>query len=313
MTALSGVDYRTASPTAVKGAKAGKGRVLPGADHRTTPPVALKVCREGEGSEVSGVDPRTAAIEARDLTFAFGDRTVIGGVTLSVPAGGMLGIVGPNGSGKTTLLRLLSGLLHPRAGEVVILGRPAAEYSRRELARLVAVVPQGEGTVFPYTVEEMVGMGRLPHLSWPGWLSAHDRAVCREAMRRTDIERFAGRTLDELSSGERQRVLIARALAQEARIVLLDEASSFLDLAQELGVFRMLDELRREEGLTFVSVSHDLNLVGAFCQQVLLLRGGEVLAAGPLERTYTGANLSELFGVPVETAAGPGGRIRVQW
>jgi iron complex transport system ATP-binding protein len=261
---------------------------------------------EGEGGE-------GRALEARDLSFAFGGREVLDGVSLAVPAGAMLGVVGPNGSGKTTLLRLLSGLLRPRGGEVRVLGRPAAQYSRRELARLVAVVPQGGGTVFPYTVEEMVGMGRLPHLAWPGWLSARDRAVCREAMRRTDTERFAGRTIDELSSGERQRVLIARALAQEARIVLLDEASSFLDLAQELGIFRMLDQLRREEGLTFVSVSHDLNLVGAFCQEVLLLREGRVLAEGPMKPTYTGANLSALFGVAVETAAGPDGRVRVQW
>ncbi len=131
-------------------------------------------------------------------------------------------------------------------------------------------------------------MGRTPHLAWGGWLSRRDREICREAMRRTDTERFAERTLDHLSAGERQRVLIARALAQEARVVLLDEASSFLDLGQELGIFRMLDGLRREEGLTFVAVSHDLNLVGAFCQKVLLLRQGGVLASGPLRETYTG-------------------------
>ncbi len=254
-----------------------------------------------------------SALEARGLGYAFGERTVVSGVSLAVPAGEMLGVVGPNGSGKTTLLRLLSGLLRPREGEVSILGSPARSYGRRALARLVAVVPAGGETVFPYTVEEMVGMGRLPHLSWPGWLSAQDRVVCREALRRTDTERFAERTLDELSSGERQRVLIARALAQEARIVLLDEASSFLDLAQELGIFRMLDQLRREQGLTLVSVSHDLNLIGAFCQQVLLLREGRVLAAGPLDATYTGENLSALFGMAVETAAGPDGRVRVQW
>jgi iron complex transport system ATP-binding protein len=194
-----------------------------------------------------------------------------------------------------------------------VLGRPAEQYTRRELAQAVAVVPQGGGTVFPYTVEEMVGMGRMPHLGWSGWLSEADRAICREALRRTDTERFAGRTLDQLSGGERQRVLIARALAQEARIILLDEASSFLDLAQELGIFRSLDLLRREQGLTFVTVSHDLNLVGAFCSRVLLLREGRVLAAGDRGAVYTGANLSALFGVAVETAAGPGDRVRVQW
>jgi iron complex transport system ATP-binding protein len=132
-------------------------------------------------------------------------------------------------------------------------------------------------------------------------------------MRRTDTERFAARTLDRLSAGERQRVLIARALAQGARIVLLDEASSSLDLGQELGIFRMLDGLRRAEGLTFVAVSHDLNLVGAFSQRVLLLRRGGVLAAGPLREQYTGENLTALFGVPVETAAAADGRVRVQW
>jgi len=156
-------------------------------------------------------------------------------------------------------------------------------------------------------------MGRMPHLAWPGVLSRRDREVCGEAMRRTDTERFAERTLDHLSAGERQRVLIARALAQGARVVLLDEASSFLDLGQELGIFRMLDALRREEGISFVSVSHDLNLVGAFCSKVLLLRAGGVLAAGGLAEAYTGANLSALFGVAVEAVGGADGRVRVQW
>jgi len=253
------------------------------------------------------------ALAAHDLSFSYAGNAVVNGVSLEVPAGEMLGIVGPNGSGKTTLLRLLSGVLRPSAGAVSILGRPATDYSRRELAQLVAVVPQGGGTVFPYTVEEMVGMGRMPHLTWSGWLSEHDRDICRQAMQRTDTERFVGRTLDQLSGGERQRVLIARALAQEARIILLDEASSFLDLAQELGIFRTLDRLRREQGLTFVAVSHDLNLVGAFCSRVVLLRDGGVLASGPRRQTYTGANLSALFGVAVETADGPDGRVRVQW
>jgi iron complex transport system ATP-binding protein len=225
------------------------------------------------------------ALAARDRCFSYAGRAVVSGVSLEVPAGEMLGIVGPNGSGKTTLLRLLSGVLRPSAGAVSVLGRPVVDYARRELAQLIAVVPQGGGTVFPYTVEEMVAMGRMPHLTWSGWLSG----------------------------GERQRVLIARALAQEARIILLDEASSFLDLAQELGIFRTLDRLRREQGLTFVTVSHDLNLVGAFCSRVLLLRDGGVLASGPRVQTYTGANLSALFGVAVETADGPDGRVRVQW
>jgi iron complex transport system ATP-binding protein len=254
-----------------------------------------------------------SVVEARGLSFAYEGRPVLAGVSFEVREGEMLGIVGPNGSGKTTLLGLLCGQLRPSAGEARVFGRPVGDYPRRELARLVAVVPQGTGVVFPYTVEEIVAMGRTPHLAWGGWLSRQDRDLCRLAMARTDTERFAGRTLDHLSAGERQRVLIARALAQGARLVLLDEASSALDLGQELGIFRMLDGLRRDEALTFVAVSHDLNLVGAFSQRVLLLRQGGVLAAGPLRETYTGENLSALFGVPVETAEGPGGRVRVQW
>lgn len=253
------------------------------------------------------------AIEVRGADFSFGEGPVLQGVSFSVASGEMTGVVGPNGSGKTTLIGLVCGLRRVSAGEVLVFGRPVGSYTRRELSRLVAVVPQGGDTVFPYTVEEIVAMGRTPHLEWPGWLSQRDRAACAEALRRTGTAAFAGRTMDHLSAGERQRVLIARALAQEARIVLLDEASSFLDLGQEIGIFRMLDGLRREEGLTFLAVSHDLNLVGAFSQQVVLLRQGRVLAAGPLRETFTGANLSSLFGVAVETLPGPDERVRVQW
>lgn len=253
------------------------------------------------------------ALEARGLTFSYNGRPVVRDVDLAVAEGGMLGVVGPNGSGKTTLLRLLAGLVQPGSGEARLFGRPVGEYPRREAARLVAVVPQAGGAVFPYTAAEIVAMGRTPHLSWPGWLARRDHEAVREAMRRTGTEGFAGRTLDRLSAGERQRVLIARALAQEARVLLLDEASSFLDIGQELGIFRMLDGLRRERGLTMVAVSHDLNLVGAFCPQVLLLRDGGVVAAGTRGEAFTGENLSGLFGVPVTTGAAPGGRVTVSW
>ena len=254
-----------------------------------------------------------SVLAARDLSFSYGERPILAGVSFELEAGSMLGVVGPNGSGKTTLLRLLAGLERPSGGEALLLGRPVGSYARREIARLVAVVPQGGDAVFPYTTGEIVAMGRMPHLPWTGTLARADREACREAMERTDTLRLADRTLDRLSAGERQRVLIARALAQGAQVVLLDEASSFLDLGQELAIFRMLDGLRREEGIAFVSVSHDLNLVGAFCGRALLLREGRAVASGPLAEAFTGENLSALFGVPVETASGPGDRIRVQW
>jgi iron complex transport system ATP-binding protein len=234
-------------------------------------------------------------------------------VSFNIARGEMLGGIGPNGSGKTTLIGLISGLLRAGSGEVEILGRRVGEDSRRELSQRVAVVPQATGTVFPYTAGEIVAMGRYPHLRWPGWMAPRDREICTAAMRRTATEAFRDRTLDQLSAGERQRVLIARALAQGTEVLLLDEASSFLDIGQELRIFRMLDGLRREEGLVMLAVSHDLNLVGTFCQRTLLLKDGEVLAEGPLAETMTGENLSALFDVEVEADLRPEGRVRVTW
>jgi iron complex transport system ATP-binding protein len=247
------------------------------------------------------------------VTFGYGPEPVLREVSFQLREGEMTGVVGPNGSGKTTLIGLLSGLLEPGSGEVTLRGRPLAGYSRRELSRVVAVVPQATETVFPYTVEEMVAMGRYPHLKWGGWLGIEDLEACEWAMGLSGILPFRRRTLDRLSAGERQRVLLARALAQKTSFLLLDEASSFLDIGQEVAVFEVLDRLRREEGLTILTVSHDLNLIGRFCRGVLLLREGRLLSDGTLQASYTSANLSELFGVPVTVEERSGGGVMASW
>ena len=248
-----------------------------------------------------------------NVSFGYGQSTVLRDVSFQIREGEMTGVVGPNGSGKTTLISLLCGLLEPGSGEVTLRGRPLGDYSRRELSLVVAVVPQATETVFPYTVEEMVAMGRYPHLKWGGWLGSEDMEACEWAMDLASLLPLRRRTLDHLSAGERQRVLVARALAQKPSFLLLDEASSFLDIGQEVAVFEVLDRLRREEGLTILTVSHDLNLIGRFCHSVLLLREGRLLSQGGLVESYTAVNLSELFGVPVSVEKRSGGGVRTSW
>jgi iron complex transport system ATP-binding protein len=247
------------------------------------------------------------------VSFSYGKREVLRTVSFTVERGEMLGVAGPNGAGKSTLIGLISGVLKPGGGEVIVAGRPSAEFDRRELSRTVAVVPQSAETVFPYTAEEVVAMGRYAHLGWGGWPGSEDRRACSRALALAGAEDFRHRCLDELSAGERQRVYIARALAQSPKLLLLDEASSFLDIGQEAAVFRVLDRLRREEGLTILTVSHDLNLIGTFCQRVLLLKSGRVQTAGRTEESFTDENLSALFETPVATALRDAGGVRVSW
>ncbi len=249
----------------------------------------------------------------KGVSFSYGTREVLRDVSFDVAEGEMLGVVGPNGSGKTTLIGLVSGVLAAGAGEVRVGARPVGSYGRRDLSKMVAVVPQAVDTVFPYTVAEVVAIGRYPHLGLGGWMGPHDRDAVERAMELTGTTDFRDRPVDRLSAGERQRVFLARALAQEPALLLLDEASSFLDIGQEMGIFRVLDRLRRTEGLTILTVSHDLNLVGAFCHKAVLLKGGQVRGAGPLEQVYTSESLSTLFDTAVTTGARKGGGVTVTW
>ena len=216
------------------------------------------------------------------------------GVSLSVASGRLLAVAGPNGSGKTTLLRLLSGSLVPQAGEVRLGDRLLSEFDDRERARMLAVVPQSESSPFPVTVREAVGMGRFAHLGPWERLGTRDRAVVEHALERCAVAPFAGRRLGELSGGERQRARIARALAQEAPVLLLDEPTAGLDLRYRMELFHLLQELC-SEGLALLVVTHDLNLAARFADRLLILDEGcaraqgapiEVLSQETLERVY---------------------------
>ena len=210
------------------------------------------------------------------------DGTLFRDLTFAVTAGEMLGVIGPNRSGKSTLLKLLAGILRPRAGTIQVLGRDASSLTRDDFGKLIAYVPQEFLTTFPFTVKDIVLMGRYPHrkadwLSFWGWERDTDYQVAAHAMADLNLLGLADKSVHEISAGERQRALIARALAQEARVVLLDEPTAFLDLKYQVDICRRLYRLSRERGLTMIVVSHDLNLAGQYCDRLLLLNHGMLI------------------------------------
>jgi iron complex transport system ATP-binding protein len=238
------------------------------------------------------------AIEIRDLSFAYQERTVLCGVQLSLPHGEMLGILGPNGSGKTTLMKILSGVLKGK-GEVELDGERIETYRRRELSKLVAVVPQESRITFPYTVAEIIMMGRASYHSPFALEGEKDLEVARLSMELTDCLELSNRYLHELSGGEKQRVMIARALAQEPKILLLDEPSAFLDLKHQLQVFELLRRLNRERGLTIVAALHDVNLAALFFPRLAMLRDGIIYCDGSPREVLTERTIKEVYGIRV--------------
>lgn len=243
-------------------------------------------------------------LEACALRFAYGERVVLDGVSLALSAGEMLGVIGPNGSGKSTLLRLLSGVRAPLAGEVRVWGRRLADLSRRALGRTIAVVPQETSIEFPFSVTEVVLMGRSPHLSGFALESERDVQVAHEAMRRTGVLDLARRAVHELSGGERQRVILARALAQEADILLLDEPAAFLDIRHQVELYDLLQDLQ-DEGKSIITVLHDLNLAALYCDRVALLKAGRVMRVGGPAAVITHAALAEVYETDVQVETNP--------
>jgi iron complex transport system ATP-binding protein len=239
-----------------------------------------------------------SAIRTDNLTFAYKDRPVLDGVSLSVEKGEMVGILGPNGSGKTTLLKIFSAVLTGR-GEVTLNGKNIQTYGKRELSRLFAMVPQDHQILFPYTVAEIVLMGRASYHSALALEGERDLEVARASMKLTDSLSFSDRYLHELSGGEKQRVIIARALAQEPEILLLDEPSAFLDLKHQVQVFELMRRLNRERGLTIVAALHDLNLAALFFRRLVLLRDGKIYRDGSPKEVLTQQTIEEIYGIPV--------------
>ncbi len=239
------------------------------------------------------------------LSVRYGSRTVLADFSLRVRHGEFLAIVGPNGSGKSTLIKAISRSLRPAAGRVLLDGRDVARMRVKELARQMAVVPQETSLAFDFTVEEVVMMGRLPHLVRFRGESEADVAAVREAMRVTHTLHMADRLVTGLSGGERQRVLMARALAQEPRLLILDEPTAHLDIAHQIELLDLLRHLNRERGLTVIVVLHDLNLAAQYAGRLVMLKDGRLFADGPPAEVVTERNVAMVYGSRVRVIPHP--------
>jgi len=238
-------------------------------------------------------------LELERIGFQYGEKRVLQNITLTVARGEFFGILGPNGSGKSTLLNLIDGIRLPCEGEIRLKGIAPGRMRRKDMARLVAVVPQEASWVFPLTVEEIVLMGRTPHLGRLAFESERDLAVARSAMEATNLLPLASRLMETLSGGERQRVLIARALAQEPEVILLDEPTASLDIAHQIRTFDLIRSLSRSAGLAVVSVTHDMNLAALYCDRIALLEEGRLRSLGCPGEVITESNIREVYGVDV--------------
>jgi iron complex transport system ATP-binding protein len=240
-----------------------------------------------------------AALKVRNLRFAYGEREVLAGVDLSIRPGEIVGLLGPNGSGKSTMVKVLSGILKPYRGSVTLGGRELRDLAPRDLARTLAVVPQEPVFGFSFNALEVVLMGRHPHLAGLAFESESDIALARDALERCGARQFAHRPVLELSAGERQRVVAARALAQEPGCLLLDEPASFMDIRHQVELFDMVRSLADDEGTGVLSVLHDLNIAAEYCDRIFLLKEGRILATGPTAEVFTYANLKKTFDTDV--------------
>jgi len=236
-----------------------------------------------------------AVLDLRDLAFSYGERRVLDGVDLTAKPGEVVGLLGPNGSGKSTVVKILSGVLAPYTGSASIDGEEVRQIPLRELARRVAVVPQEPTFTFGYSAIEIVLMGRHPHLAGLAFESERDLRLAEESLRRCGADELASRSIHELSSGERQRVVFARALAQQPRLLLLDEPASFLDIRHQVELYDVVRELAHDGGRTVLTVLHDLNLAAEYCDRIYLLHHGSIAAGGPTPEVFTYANLKRVY------------------
>lgn len=246
-----------------------------------------------------------STLTAEQLTLAYDQATIIRAMSVSVPSGAITALVGPNGCGKSTLLRGLARLLAPRGGAAFLDGKAIHRIPTRELARQLGILPQNPSAPEGLTVRELVAQGRYPHQSWLQQWAAEDDAALRKALDLTGMAELADRPVDALSGGQRQRAWIAMTLAQQTDVILLDEPTTFLDLAHQIEVLQLLERLNRDEGRTIVMVLHDLNHATRHAQHLIAMRAGALVAAGPPREVVTPRLLQEVFGVEADVVPDP--------
>jgi iron complex transport system ATP-binding protein len=234
-----------------------------------------------------------------NVSFRYGARWGLEGIDFELKRGELVGMIGPNGSGKSTLLRLMDGLLRAEGGEILLQDRPMSSCRRGDIARQIAMVPQESVFRFPFSVFEVVLMGRFAHMGLLPFEGREDLEIARQSMRLTETLDLATRSINELSGGEKQRVLIARALTQRAHIIMLDEPTSFLDIRHKVEIFELISSLARAQEISVIIVSHDISLAAQYCNRMILLHNGRVFKAGTPEEVVTADNISTAYQCPV--------------
>ncbi len=247
----------------------------------------------------------TPALHAQSVTLSYDARQVAENLTVEIPAGDVTAIIGPNACGKSTLLRALSRLLTPKSGHVMLGGEDVRTLAPKDLARRLGLLPQSSVAPFGITVADLVGRGRFPHQRMLQQWSTEDEAAVQQAMAATGVTGLADRSVEELSGGQRQRVWIAMLLAQDTPVMLLDEPTTFLDIAHQLDVLELCRRLNNEEGRTMVLVLHDLNQAARFADHLIVMKDGALAASGAPSEVLTEGLLSEVFGLTSRVLADP--------
>ncbi len=234
-------------------------------------------------------------IEITGLTFAYNHKDVLCGIDFTILPGQIVSIIGPNGSGKSTLLRCMNRILKTQKGIISLFGKSIHEFDLRELSKMMGYVPQQESSSLSFTVFETVLMGRRPHIGWQ--VSDHDLRIVHDTLHHLRLHDHRHKRMDELSGGEKQKVLIARALAQEPSVMLLDEPTSNLDPKHQLEVFELITNLSRARGISIICAIHDLHLAARYSDTILMLKKGKIIAQGPPKAVMTAENLEIVYGI----------------
>jgi len=244
-------------------------------------------------------------LEMQNVTLAYGQRSVLRELSLQVYQGELLGLVGPNGCGKTSIIKALSRVLTPESGRILLDGKELNGIARNELAKIIGVVPQNPSLPDTFTVFEVVILGRNPHLGLFNGETARDMAVVWQAMERTGITHLAKRRIGELSGGEKQRVTIARVLAQEPRVILLDEPTANLDISQQMDILDLITGMCGEKNTAGLIAIHDLNIAAQYCTRIIMLKNGQIHGEGIPSEVITAENVREVFGADTTVYAHP--------
>lgn len=245
------------------------------------------------------------ALNTSHLNIAYGDRLIVEDLNISIPKGKITALVGANGSGKSTVLKTMARILQPKGGTVLLNGKSIHKQSTREVAKQLAILPQNPTAPDGLTVYELVSYGRFPHQKGFGSLKSEDREVVDWAINATGMNEFADRALEQLSGGQRQRAWIAMALAQETDILFLDEPTTFLDMAHQLEVLQLLEQLNAESSRTIVMVVHDLNHAARYAHHMIAIKKGQAIAEGAPAEVVTSSVLREVFGIEADIVTDP--------